>query len=58
MSFDERRKLLEHLEKKRGAIILSMVYSKYAWMSTDDASLVYEVIYNTLKIGKEEILRR
>ena len=51
MSYSGRRKLLDELEGKRKALIISMIYSKYAQMSTDDAALVYEVLSQPSRKG-------
>jgi len=62
MSFDIRSQLLAELEKRRKALIISIVYSQYAEMKVDDASIVYEVLRQSLsrrniaKIDRIEIL--
>lgn len=56
---NEAQKLLDSLEKQRNSIIISLVYSRYAGMSIDDASLVYEVLRQTLvRRGGEEKFER
>ncbi|RLE63475.1 MAG: hypothetical protein DRJ47_09410 [Thermoprotei archaeon] len=55
MSFNKRRELLSELEKMRNSILMSLVYSKHAEMSTDDASLIYEVLKQTIKKRKEGV---
>jgi len=58
VSYNERRKLLSDLESRRGSLIISMVYSRHAWMSTDDATLVYEVLSHSLRSRKVERVER